>query len=83
MFEDWTRQELLQLAGTVVAAAAIIVGVVLRKDIKQIHVMINSRLSQLMAGAEAVGQVKERAEADARGVVQDNRTDSALDRKHD
>ena len=77
LLDNWSRGELLQLGGIVVAAIAIVVGIVLRKEIRQIHIMINSRLTQLIAGAEAVGQVKERAEADAREVVQDERTDAA------
>ena len=81
MFEDWSRQELLQLGGITVAAVAVIVGAVLRKDIKAIHVLINSRLSQLIAGAEAAGQVKERAEADARTVVKEDKEIAREDRK--
>jgi hypothetical protein len=39
-----------------------------KKNIAEIHVLINSRVSQLIAASEAKGQVKERAEADAREV---------------
>ncbi len=66
MFADWTRAELMQLGTLVVGAAAIAVGAVLRNDIKTIHIMLNSRLSQMLADAEAVGQIKEQDEVRAR-----------------
>ena len=72
MFEDWPRQDLLQLAGIIVAVIAIVVGALIRRDVRAVHVLINSRLSQLIAGAEATGQVKERAEADARDAAKDD-----------
>lgn len=66
MLDDWTRAELLQLGGLIVGALAIAVGAILRNDIKTIHVMLNSRLSQLLTSAEAVGQIKEQDEVRAR-----------------
>ena len=70
MFADWTRSELLQLGGIATAAiatvtAALLGGLVIKK-VTEIHILINSRLSQMLAGAEAQGQVKERDAADAR-----------------
>jgi hypothetical protein len=68
MFSDWSRTELLQLGGIGMAGVATIVGLIVKKNIAEIHVLINSRVSQLIAASEAKGQVKERAEADAREV---------------
>ena len=66
MFDDWSRQELLQLGGIAVAGIAVVVGALVRKDVRAVHILINSRLSQLIAGAKAVGQIKEQDEARAR-----------------
>jgi hypothetical protein len=66
LFADWTRGELLQLGGLVTASLATIVGLVVTKKVTEIHVLFNSRFSQIIAGARAEGGMKERAEADAR-----------------
>lgn len=66
MFEDWSRQELLQLGAIVSSATAAIAATIGVKMVRTVHVMINSRMGQIIAGAQAQGQVKERDEAQER-----------------
>lgn len=72
MFADWSRAEILQLTSIIVSGVVVIivpvVGRFLNKKIQEVHILINSRMTELIAGAQAQGQVKERAEADARHI---------------
>ena len=71
MFEGWSHAEIIQLVSVAVTGALTLVVAWLRKGVNDVHVMINSRLSQLLTGAAAEGQVKERAAADQRDAAKD------------
>lgn len=73
MFNDWTHAEVLQLIticatflASTIAAIATTIGIVLMKKVDQVHIMINDRMSQMLNGAVAEGQLKEQAEHAAR-----------------
>lgn len=67
--ENWTHIELIALLSAVASAAAAATSVRNAFKIRAIHVEINARLSQMLAGARAEGVVQERADQDARDVV--------------
>lgn len=96
MFEDWSRQELLTLAAIVMTFVVAIIGLVGVWIGRSSHVLMNSRLSQLLAAsvgeARGEGAALERAAADARqvekqivddarGVAQEVRADAREDKK--
>lgn len=64
---------LTSLAALVRAWQAHSKGVDNNKAIVELHLLINSRMTQLIEAAQAEGQVKERAEADARNAAKDSK----------
>ncbi len=68
--EDW-----LPWVSIAASVATAIIGLVAVRMVRTVHVMMNSRMDQLLtitaAGSRAEGAVQERAEADARKVVRD------------
>lgn len=66
MNSSWNRGELLQLGGILGTIFAAMIGLIVARMVRNVHVMINSRMSELLAGAKAQGVVGERAAADAR-----------------
>lgn len=82
--DDWSRAELLQLAsiaGGVLASVLALVGI---KMVRTVHVLMNSRLTQLLdastSGARAEGVTQGRAEADQLTVAKEVRQDARDDR---
>ncbi len=77
MIDGWTRAEELQLFGILGTIVVGLLAVWAVKIGKANHVLINSRLTQLLdaitTGARAEGAAQERAAADARNAATDER----------
>jgi len=76
---DWTKAEALQLISIVISSVLVIIGLILRRNAKDIHVLINSRMTELVEFAKrssrAEGIETGRLEADARSVAKEARAD--------
>jgi hypothetical protein len=75
---DWSKSDVLQLIAVVSSAFTALLSVVLTKMVKTVHVMINSRMGQIMAGAHAEGGMEERKRSDERNRAQEVRADEKL-----
>jgi hypothetical protein len=53
MFSDWTRSDILQLGGIIVAAFASIIGLIIAKTVKHVSVQLNGRMTQLIEASVA------------------------------
>ncbi len=62
MLTDWTRGEILQLVGIVAATSATLAGVIVAYMVRSVHIMVNNRLTQMLIGAKAEGQLAEQGE---------------------
>ncbi|HYT42376.1 MAG TPA: hypothetical protein VEP90_08515 [Methylomirabilota bacterium] len=57
LFSDWTHAEIIQILGIIVGALAPIYGWYITRKIKEIHILINSRMQAMLDGAHAQGQL--------------------------
>jgi hypothetical protein len=71
----WTRTDMIAALATVVSACSAILSFIGVRMAKNIHIMINSRMGQMIAGAHAEGGMEERKRADERNRVQDTDRD--------
>ncbi len=78
MIWGWTNSEILQAIVAVGWVISSIIGLIAVRMVRNVHIMINSRMSQMIEGAKAQGIVSERDAADAR-VVAKSITDIAHD----
>ena len=72
---DWTRQEILQAASIFGSLVTAILSFIAVRMAKGIHVMINSRMGQMIDGARAEGRASERVDQEARDRAQESRSD--------
>jgi hypothetical protein len=73
---EWAASEWLQLFGVLGSFAAAILSFLGVRMAKTIHIMINSRMAQMIEGAKAEGGMAERAAADLRARAQETRSDT-------
>jgi hypothetical protein len=73
--DGWSKSDILQLIAVVSSAFTTLLSVILTKMVKTVHVMINSRMGEMIAGAEAKGGMEERARSDLRDRAQEMRAD--------
>jgi hypothetical protein len=73
--EGWTRTDLIQALSVITSAAAAILSFIGVRMSKTLHVMVNSRMGQMIAGARAEGGQEERARSDARTRAPEARSD--------
>ncbi len=76
MFEGWTHGEFIALVAAAGGFLAACVSAYNTRKIRDIHIMINSRMAQMLSGAQAEGRQYERADQEQRNRAQEVRSDS-------
>lgn len=69
MFQDWTSSEILQIVTVGSTIVTSVIGFLTIRAVRTVHVIMNSRMTQLLAGATAQGANQERKEADQRALA--------------
>jgi len=65
MFADWTRGELLQLGGIVVAFLASMIGIIVTRMVRHVYTLVNGRLTEMIDAVRKAARAEGREEARA------------------